>query len=59
LNDTLGVHQRGDQAIRPAAVNRKVWGGNRTWRGPGIQSRIMSIIQLVGTPDPGAISLFG
>ena len=23
----------GEQAIRPAVVNRKVWGGNRTWIG--------------------------
>jgi transposase len=25
---------RAEQAIRPAVVNRKVWGGNRTWVGP-------------------------
>jgi hypothetical protein len=24
---------RAEQAIRPAVVNRKVWGGNRTWTG--------------------------
>lgn len=29
---------RAEQAIRPAVVNRKVWGGNRTWRGAHIQS---------------------
>ncbi len=27
------TNYRGEQAIRPAVVNRKVWGGNRTWRG--------------------------
>ena len=36
---------RGEQAIRPAVVNRKVWGGNRTERGALAQSRIMSVIQ--------------
>ena len=25
------TNYRGEQAIRPAVVNRKVWGGNRTW----------------------------
>jgi transposase len=27
------TNYRGEQAIRPAVVNRKVWGGNRTWQG--------------------------
>jgi transposase len=27
----------GEQAIRPAVVNRKVWGGNRTWVGAHAQ----------------------
>lgn len=36
---------RGEQAIRPAVVNRKVWGGNRTERGARAQSRIMSVVQ--------------
>ena len=64
---------RGEQAIRPAVVNRKVWGGNRTWRGAATQGRIMSairtatqqgvdpiefLIRLARAPDPGAASLF-
>ncbi len=64
---------RGEQAIRPAVVNRKVWGGNRTWRGAATQGRIMSairtatqqgidpldfLIRLARAPDPGAVSLF-
>ncbi len=64
---------RGEQAIRPAVVNRKVWGGNRTWRGAGTQGRIMSalrtavqqgidpiefFIRLARAPDPGVVSLF-
>jgi transposase len=36
---------RGEQAIRPAVVNRKVWGGNRTATGALAQSRIMSVMQ--------------
>ncbi len=64
---------RGEQAIRPAVVNRKVWGGNRAWRGAATQGRIMSalrtaaqqgidpidfLIRLARAPDPGAVSLF-
>jgi transposase len=36
---------RAEQAIRPAVVNRKVWGGNRTWRGAETQGRMMSVIR--------------
>ena len=36
---------RAEQGIRPAVVNRKVWGGNRTWRGAANQSRIMSVLR--------------
>ena len=37
-----------EQAIRPAVVNRKVWGGNRTWRGARAQSILMSVIRTCG-----------
>lgn len=33
-----------EQAIRPAVVNRKVWGGNRNDRGAASQSTLMSVI---------------
>jgi transposase len=61
---------RGEQAIRPAVVNRKVWGGNRTWRGAATQGRVMSMLRtahqqgvdaidylaaLARAPDPTAI----
>lgn len=36
---------RAEQAIRPAVVNRKVWGGNRTWVGAETQGRIMSLLR--------------
>ena len=34
----------GEQAIRPAVVNRKVWGGNRTDRGAAAQSTLATIV---------------
>lgn len=34
-----------EQAIRPAVVNRKVWGGNRTWAGARAQQVLMSVLQ--------------
>lgn len=36
---------RAEQAIRPAVVNRKTWGGNRTWRGADAQSILMTTLQ--------------
>ena len=35
---------RAEQALRPAVVNRKVWGGNRTWAGAWAQSVLTSIL---------------
>jgi transposase len=35
----------GEQAIRPAVVNRKVWGGNRTWPGARAQGVLMSVLE--------------
>jgi transposase len=37
-----------EQAIRPAVVNRKVWGGNRTWLGARAQGIVMSVIRTCG-----------
>ena len=34
-----------EQAIRPAVVNRKVWGGNRSWAGAQAQGILMSVIR--------------
>ncbi len=36
---------RAEQAIRPAVVNRKVWGGNRTEPGAWAQSILMSVLR--------------
>jgi transposase len=58
--DTPGVQAtnwRAEQAIRPAVVNRKNWGGNRTWRGAATQQVLMSVIRTArqqGT-DPVAL----
>ncbi|MCA1677597.1 MAG: transposase [Actinobacteria bacterium] len=46
--DTPGVQAtnwRAEQAIRPAVVNRKHWGGNRTWCGADTQQVLMSVIR--------------
>lgn len=34
-----------EQGLRPAVVNRKVWGGNRTWPGAATQERLMSVLR--------------
>jgi transposase len=36
---------RGEQAIRPAVVARKVWGGNRTENGAHIQEVLTSVLR--------------
>ncbi len=38
------TNHKAEQAIRPAVVNRKVWGGNRTASGAEAQSILMSIM---------------
>jgi transposase len=35
----------GEQAMRPAVVNRKVWGGNRTPAGAQAQERLLSVLR--------------
>lgn len=44
-DDTDATNHKAEQAIRPAVVNRKVWGGNRTWEGAAAQSVLMSILR--------------
>jgi transposase len=36
---------KAEQAIRPAVVNRKVWGGNRTATGARAQGVLMSVFE--------------
>ena len=42
---TDATNYRAEQAIRPAVVNRKVWGGNRTWIGARAQSVLTSVLR--------------
>lgn len=68
------TNHRAEQAIRPAVVNRKVWGGNRTWNGAHTQEvlttffttarrqtvdAIASIVDLLRCPDPQVIPFRG
>jgi transposase len=46
---------RAEQAIRPAVVNRKVWGGNRTWRGAETQGRMMSLLRTAAQQGVDAV----
>src|SRR6267154_493169 len=39
------TNYRAEQALRPAVVNRKVWGGNRTWDGARTQAILMSVLR--------------
>ena len=38
------TNHKAEQAIRPAVVNRKVWGGNRTAVGAVAQSILMTVL---------------
>ncbi|MGK2936927.1 MAG: IS66 family transposase [Solirubrobacteraceae bacterium] len=48
---------RAEQAIRPAVVNRKNWGGNRTRHGADAQQTLMSVIRTSRQQDVCPIEL--
>ncbi len=48
---------RAEQAIRPAVVNRKSWGGNRTPHGAEVQQTLMSVIRTSRQQDVCPIAL--
>ena len=48
---------RAEQAIRPAVVNRKNWGGNRTPHGAHVQQTLMSVIRTSRQQDVCPIAL--
>ena len=48
---------RGEQGVRPAVVNRKVWGGNRSDRGAEIQGRVMTFLRTANQQGADAIAL--
>ena len=51
-----GTTWRAEQALRPAVVNRKVWGGNRTWRGASAQGTLLSVVRTLGQRGACALS---
>jgi len=65
---------KGETGVRPCVVNRKTWGGNRTWPGAKTQSVMTSVIATAAkngvdavaylaararSPDPGLAILLG
>ncbi len=44
-----------EQALRPAVVNRKVWGGSRTWAGARAQGILASVLQTCKQQAHGAL----
>ena len=50
------TNYRAEQAIRPAVVNRKVWGGNRTWLGARSQGILMSVLRTCGQRSHNAFA---
>jgi transposase len=49
---------RAEQAVRPAVVNRKVCGGNRTWHAAGTQQVLMTLFRTAYQQGVDAIALF-
>lgn len=48
---------RAEHAVRPAVVNRKTYGGNRSWTGAVTQGRIMSLLGTARLQGANAIDL--
>lgn len=48
---------RAEQAIRPAVINRKHWGGNRTWHGADTQQVLMSVIRTARQQNTDPVAL--
>lgn len=51
------TNYRAEQALRPAVVNRKVWGGNRTWAGARAQGVLMSVLTTALQRGHGVVDL--
>lgn len=52
------TNYRAEQAIRPAVVNRKVWGGNRTWAGARAQAVLTSLLVTLAQGGHEALTWF-
>jgi transposase len=48
---------RAEQAIRPAVVSRKAWGGNRTWAGAGTWQVLASVLRTAHQQDRDPVEL--
>jgi transposase len=51
------TNYKGEQAIRPAVVNRKVWGGNRTGAGAETQGRVTTFLRTAHQQGADAIAM--
>lgn len=49
---------RSEQAIRPAVVNRKVWGGNRTHKGARTAEVIITLARTAAQQGADAVAIF-
>jgi len=49
---------RAERAIRPLVVNRKVWGGNRTWTGARAQGILASLIETLRIQGRSPLDFF-
>jgi len=57
LDGVDATNFRGEQGVRPAVVNRKVWGGNRTDRGAETQGRLMTFLRTAHQQGGDAIAM--
>jgi len=57
--DVDATNYRAEQALRPAVVNRKVWGGNRTAAGAAAQSILMTVLFTAAKQGQDAIKFLG
>jgi transposase len=57
-DDVAATNWRAEQAIRPAVVTRKVWGGNRTWAGARTQQILASVLRTCQQQGRDPLALF-
>ena len=55
--DVEATNWKGEQAIRPAVVNRKSWGGNFTWAGADTQEVLTSVLATARAEGKDPISV--
>jgi transposase len=51
------TNYRAEQGVRPAVVNRKVWGGNRTDAGARTHERLMSLLRTAAQQKADALEI--